>query len=211
MENLAEFEPRRWFRGIIGEKAKDDTGDQTGLASLANVEDDEEDLPVLEPDELRDGWAETNAILCFGTRTSLDDAAAVMLAGLLKKHGLQAQTADHEAIAEGRIISLEASVKLVCVSCLGLGMSTAHIRYLVRRLRRILPNAKIVIGCWGETSAAVKKLGEVAEADGYATSLREAAEIIIGFARAAQPGSQPEPANDELEEVASGKAALSVA
>ena len=78
-----------------------------------------------------------------------------MLAGLLKKHGLEAQALEHEAISEGGIISLEAGVKLVCLSYLSLGSSKAHVRYLVRRLRRILPHAKIVIGYWGETPAAV--------------------------------------------------------
>ena len=212
MENLAEFEPRRWFRRIIPERAREETADQTGLASLTSMEEEQEEpLPVLEPGELRDGWAEPNAILCIGTRTSLDDAAALMLAGLLKKHGLQAQTLDHEAIADGRIVSLEATVKLVCLSCLTLSLSTAHIRYLVRRLRQILPHSKIVIGYWTETSSAIKTLGEIAEADGYATSLDEAGEIIIDFARREQPGSQPELSNDEAKEVVAGNAALSVA
>jgi predicted PurR-regulated permease PerM len=206
MENLAEFEPRRWFRGILAKKPREEAEDQTGLASLASIEEEEEErLPVLEPGELRAGWAEPNAILCLGTRTSLDDAAAIMLSGLLKKHGLQAQTLDHESIADGRMISLEASVKLVCLSGLSLGVSTAHIRYLVRRLRRILPHATIVIGFWGETATpALKQLGEVAEADAYATSLHDAAEIIIDFARSEEPASQPQLTNEEEKEVVSG-------
>ncbi len=97
--------------------------------------------------------------------------------------GCKLRALDHEAIADGRIVSLEANVKLVCLSCLTLSLSTAHIRYLVRRLRRILPHSKIVIGYWTETPSAVKTLGEIAEADGYATSLHEAGEIIIDFAR----------------------------
>jgi predicted PurR-regulated permease PerM len=213
MENLAEFEPRRWFRGILAKKPRVETEDQTGLASLASIEEEEEErLPVLEPDELRAGWDEPNAILCLGTRTSLDDAAAIMLSGLLRKHGLKAQTIHHGAIADGRIISLEASVKLVCLSGLSLGLSTAHIRYLVRRLRRILPHAKIVIGFWGETATpALKKLGEVAGPDAYATSLHDAAEIIIDFARAEQPASQSEPTKEDAKEVVSGNAALGLA
>jgi len=212
MENLADFEPRRWFRKIVAEKSNDETADQTGLASLAGKEDEQDDpLPVLEPGELRAGWTEPKAILCLGTRTSLDDAAALMLAGLLKKHGLRAQTIDHEAIAEGSIISLEESVKLVCLSSLNIGLSTSHIRYLVRRLRRIIPHSKIVIGYWNETSAPVKTLGEIVEADGYATSLHETAEMIIDFARVAQPDSQPETTSEKPEEVVSGSAALNVA
>ena len=89
MENLAEFEPRRWFRKVTPEKAKDEVTNQTGLAALATHEESEEGLPVVDPAELAPGWEEPNAILCIGTRTPLDDAAAVMLAGLLEKHGLE--------------------------------------------------------------------------------------------------------------------------
>ena len=206
MDNLAEFEPRRWFRRVTvtSGKAKDESATESGLASLAALEEEsEEGLPVLEAHEVSAGWAKPGAILCIGTRTELDDSAAVMLAGLLKKHGLEAQWLDHEDISTGHIISLEASVKLVCLSCLSLGLRTAHIRYLVRRLRRILPHAKIVIGYWGENSAsAVKKLAENAAADSYATSLHEAAEIIVGFVRTAEGDGHAEPT---IERQASGK------
>ena len=217
MDNLADFEPRRWFRKVTPEKAKDEVTNQTGLAALATHEESEEGLPVVDPAELAPGWEEPNAILCIGTRTPLDDAAAVMLAGLLKKHGLEAQALEHEAISEGGIISLEAGVKLVCLSYLSLGASKAHVRYLVRRLRRILPHAKIVIGYWGDNPAAVvKELSEIAGADGFATSLHEATEIIIDLARAAKTESQTkrkrgEPKKGETEKVVSDNTALGIA
>ena len=212
MENLADFEPRRWFGRVTPEKAKDEVTNQTGLAALAAHEESEEVLPIVDPAELAAGWEEPNAILCIGTRTPLDDAAAVMLAGLLKKHGLEAQALEHEAISEGGIISLEAGVKLVCLSYLSLGASKAHVRYLVRRLRRILPHAKIVIGYWGENPAAVvKQLGELAGADGYATSLHEATEIIIDLARAAKTESQTKRKRGEPKKVVSDNTALGIA
>jgi hypothetical protein len=62
-------------------------------------------------------------------------------------------------------------------------VTTAHVRYLIRRLRRILPNAKIVVGYWGENpTAALKGLQANTEADAYATSLHQATEIIIDAA-----------------------------
>jgi len=185
MENLAEFEPRRWFRSSTPAKEDPDL-DESGLASLDTFEEGtEEPLPVLQPSEVPAGWAETNSILCIGAQTPVDDAAAVMLAGLLKKHGLEAQPLDHAAISEGRILSLEKSVKLILLSYLSLGPRTAHVRYLVRRLRRIRPDVKIVIGYWSEhPDPVLGQLKEIAAADGYATSLSEAAEIVIGFVRA---------------------------
>ena len=109
-----------------------------------------------------------------------------MLAGLLNKHGLKARVAERETISAGNLVSLEAAkAKLVCLSFLGIGSSSAKVRYLVRRLRRILPSGSIIlVGCWTDdaTGAPVKALKETAEADAYATSLHEAAEIAVNAA-----------------------------
>jgi hypothetical protein len=59
----------------------------------------------------------------------------------------------------------------------------------VRRLRRILPSGcMILVGYWADdaSNAPVKALKESAEADAYATSLHEAAEIAVDSAR--RPG-----------------------
>ena len=122
--------------------------------------------------------------------TPLDEAAAAMLAGLLKKHGLKAHVVESETISAGNIVSLEAAkAKLVCLSFLGIGSSSAKVRYLVRRLRRILPSGSIIlVGCWTDYAAGalVKALKETAEADAYATSFHEVAEIAVDAAR--RPG-----------------------
>ena len=113
-----------------------------------------------------------------------------MLAGLLKKHGLKPRVVENKAISAGNIVSLEAAkAKLVCLSFLGIGSSPAQMRYLVRRLRRILPSScMILVGYWSDhvAGAPVKALKETAEADAYATSLHEAAEIAVDAAR--RPG-----------------------
>jgi hypothetical protein len=110
-----------------------------------------------------------------------------MLAGLLKKHGLKARLAESEAISAGHIVSLDAAkTKLVCLSFLGIGSSSAQVRYLVRRLRRILPpGCMIIVGYWAADAAGapVKALEETAEADAYATSLQQASEIAVNAAR----------------------------
>jgi hypothetical protein len=192
MDDLADFEPRRWFRKVEPAEKKDDAEDTpTGLASLSTMDEaDEEPLPILEPAELAPGWEEESSVLCIGGRTPLDEAAAAMLAGLLNKHGLKARAAESGAISGGNIVSLEAAkAKLVCLSFLGVRNTQAQVRYLVRRLRRILPsNSMILVGCWTDDAAGapLKALKETAEADAYATSLHEAAEIAVDAAR--RPG-----------------------
>jgi hypothetical protein len=185
MENLAEFEPRRWFRKVT-EKPEVGEEQPTGLASLAAAEKGEDDqLPILKPDELGPGFEAEDAILSIGARTPLDEAAAAMLSGILQKHGLKARAVRGAEVSAGNIVALEATkAKLVCLSCLGTGAS--QIRYLVRRLRRILPEgAQVVVGYWTEErgSNAFKAVEATAEADAYATTLREAAEICLNAAR----------------------------
>jgi hypothetical protein len=86
MDDLADFEPRRWFRKVQPTEKKDDTEEvETGLASLSTMaEADEEPLPILEPADLSPGWEEDDSVLCIGGRTPLDEAAAAVLASLLR-------------------------------------------------------------------------------------------------------------------------------
>jgi hypothetical protein len=188
MDDLADFEPRRWFRKVDpAEKKKDEGEAQTGLASLSTMDDVEEDtLPILEAADFAPGWEEDGSVLCIGGRTPLDEAAATMLAGLLKKRGLKAHAAESEAISASHIVSLDAAkAKLVCLSFLASGSGQAQVRYLVRRLRRILPKGCVIlVGYWAEEAGEpIKALEKTAEADAYATSFREAAEIIVNAAR----------------------------
>jgi hypothetical protein len=74
----------------------------------------------------------------------------------------------------------------VCLSYLGLGAGPALIRYLVRRLRRILPEGTLILVCyWNEegNKAATKAMLETAEADAYATTLPEAVELCVKAAK----------------------------
>ena len=197
MDELADFEPRRWFRKVQPAEKKDGAEEaETGLASLSTMDEaDEEPLPILEPADLSPGWEEDDSVLCIGGRTPLDEAAAAMLASLLKKHGLKARVAESGTISAGNIISLEAAkARLVCLSFLGIGSGFAQVRYLVRRLRRILPSGSmILVGYWTDdaASAPLKALKDTAGADAYATSLHDAAEIAVSAARGAGPELVP--------------------
>jgi hypothetical protein len=194
MEDLAEFEPRRWFRKVV-EKPEESAEEPTGLASLAAAEKDKDDeqLQVLQPDQLAPGFEAEDAILCLGARTPLDEAAAVMLSGILMKHGLKSRAVPVADVSAGNIVALETTkARLICLSCLG--TSVSQIRYLVRRLRRILPEgAQVVVGNWGaeKESGAFKAVKATADADAYATSLREAAEICLDAARGNVPAAEP--------------------
>jgi predicted PurR-regulated permease PerM len=187
LTNLADFEPRRWFFALRPKPAEEEA--QAGLATLAVAEDREGDetLPVVKREELAPGWVVDKPILCIGGRSALDEAAATILAEVLKKRGLGAKAIGPEAISAGHIASLAGTeAKLVCLSYLALGTGPAHVRYLVRRLRRILPQGTAILVCYwsdeGEAPAA-KELLEAAEADVYATSLPQAVERCMAAAK----------------------------
>jgi hypothetical protein len=157
------------------------------------------DLPVVEKDQLAPEWQSETPILCIPGRGPLDEAAAIMLTQLLDKHGLHARVEGVEAVASTNIFQLEtAGVAMVCVSYLDTS-SPAHMRYTIRRLRRRLPKARILLGCW---MANADTLRDAAKPDDVAVTLRDAVRLCLEAAR--------KPAH-ELPTTADAGAAINVA
>jgi predicted PurR-regulated permease PerM len=187
VDNLADFEPRRWF-SKLRHKPETEEDERGGLATLAAAETDEDDEKLLvDRSELAPGWVVDEPILCIGGRNALDAAAADMLAGVLRKRGLGVKELGPEAISAGHISTLAGTeAKLVCLSYLGMGNGPAHIRYVVRRLRRILPEGTLILVCyWADEAerASAMELLQYAEADASATSLPEAVELCVKAAK----------------------------
>src|SRR4029450_7264350 len=108
-----------------------------------------------------------------------------MLAQLLEKHGLGARVEGADAIASSNILRLETSgLAMVCLSYFN-ASSPAHMRYTIRRIRRRLPQAQILLGSW-RTDAAPTILRDTAKSDAVATSLREAVKFCVGEAHNSQ-------------------------
>ena len=221
LENLADFAPRRWF-AKNHQKEKDDKAAH-GLASLKAAEsgEGEGETAAIDRATLAPGWREDDAILCVGGRTPLDEAAAALLAEILKRRGLGAKAPATEATSAGHIASLAGTeAKLVCLCYLGLGTGPAHIRYLVRRLRRILPEGTAILVAYfpnGSGAGSVKEMLAAAEADSYAASLKEAADIAVATAKgeikSKEPGEAAAPvsaAKSEIKSVKSSEAAAPV-
>ena len=70
--------------------------------------------------------------------------------------------------------------------------SPAHIRYIIRRLRRKLPNARILLGCWMADNDTVR-LRDAVKADAVATSLRDAVRLCIEAAHVHEADTHAEP------------------
>lgn len=183
LENLEDFEPRRWFSRLRQQTQKgrdgspgDDPASLDAVTEDLNEDDGEARL-------LASGWDVETPVLCIAGRSDLDEAAASMLAAVLSKRGLNADVLPASAVSTGHIAALSStSAKLVCLSYLGFGNGPAQIRYLVRRLRRTLPaGTMILVAYWDreEDSEAVSALLELVRADAYATTLHQAVEICF--------------------------------
>jgi hypothetical protein len=127
------------------------------------------------------GAIDQRPILCAGARGHLDDAAAAMLAQLLERQGAVVRQLPFEALQSARLREHDlGDVAIVALSYMNAD-SLAHARFLVRRLRRRLPDATVVIGFWTFPPEEIDRRDprEATGADGITTTLAEAVEKII--------------------------------
>jgi hypothetical protein len=103
--------------------------------------------PTVLPDP---AWAKPGAVLCVAGQGPFDEPAAAMAALVLRlQAGLGAEAAPNAALEAARIEALDPAVTRICLlSVLEGGSSAASVRYFLRRLRRRLPEARVVIGLW---------------------------------------------------------------
>ena len=220
-------------RGVLAgpqlERVKDAikalVNDLSGHDDVEPESDETEDEPVAPPESERpensrpavdeepppseavpEAWKADGAVLCVAGKGPLDEAAATMLAQLLRKHGLGTRVVPHDAVSRSAILSLDTTgVQMICISYLEISGTPAHLRYLLRRLRRRVSNVPVLVGLWPAEDAILQNqdLRANVGADYYVASLREAVvaslKAAIGEAQAteAAANSTRQPASPE--------------
>ncbi|MXP64440.1 AI-2E family transporter [Roseomonas sp. M0104] len=163
------------------------------------------DLPLPPPAERAGAWGSETPVLCLAGRGPLDEAASAMLAQLLTKHGLGARVVPHEASSRAQVSRLDtAGVAMVCISYLDISGSPAHLRYLLRRLKRRMPEVPVLVGLWPEGEAVLTDAAQARAvgADHYTASLHAAVTTCLKAAVSGARGSgvakeaAPQPAGD---------------
>jgi hypothetical protein len=159
------------------------TTDAEATSAVETVAEDApyENLPVLSKEELPAEWQGEYPVLCVAGRSLIDEAAAIMLGQLSTSHGIAARVEAAEALSNANIFRLEtAGVAIVCLIYMD-ASGPAHMRYSVRRLRRKLPKATIILGCWMKDMDRewLEKLRDGAKADLAAASVGEALKLCI--------------------------------
>jgi hypothetical protein len=127
-------------------------------------------------------WRGPHPVLCVAGRGPLDEAASMMLAQLIRKHGLGARVAPHEAVSRRAVSQLQGDdLGMVCISYLEISGSPSHLRYLLRRIRQRLPKVRMLVGLWPAEDAILHDtaMRSLVGADDYVTSLREAVNACI--------------------------------
>jgi len=159
------------------------TTDLEATSAVETVAEDApyENLPVLNKEDLPPEWQGEYPVLCVAGRSLIDEAAAIMLGQLSTSHGMAARVEAAEALSNANIFRLEITgVAIVCLIYMD-ASSPAHMRYSVRRLRRKLPKATIILGCWMKDMdpGRLEKLRDGAKADLAAASVGEALKLCI--------------------------------
>ena len=122
--------------------------------------------------------------MCVGARGSLDDVAAAILAQLLRRRGIGAQSLTSDDVTPNKLPQLDmAGVRIIVLSYMNQD-SITHAKYLVRRLRRRAAATKIMLGFWSLTSdeLAQRKVLDETRADFVTISFKDALEQVTAAA-----------------------------
>jgi predicted PurR-regulated permease PerM len=107
------------------------------------------DKPMLVPEK----WRSPRSVLCIPGSTKLDEAAALVLAQIMRHRGFGAAAEKADALSMSKFFSLDlADTSLVCV-CYVDRPSSAKIQYAVRRLAKKSSSAGILLAFLGTESA----------------------------------------------------------
>ena len=195
VEELAEHEVEVPSQDTKKTDVKRADGDEDLDETLDTSDSLSEALPILTPDMLAEAWRGDAAVLVVAGRNELDRTSALMLAQIIRKHGLGVQVENSESLTPSGIVRLSnPASRIVCLSYLDT-TSPVYVRYAVRRLRRRLPDAQIIVGSWGLEADASKGLCEVVRSDSCASRLTDAARICLEAA-AADPGASESRASE---------------
>ena len=142
------------------------------------------EIEALPKEALSPGW-HGRQVLCVGARGNLDDAAAAILGQLVERRGIGARVLSWVDVSPANLARLEVEgIQMVCLLYLNEN-SIAHARYLVRRMRRRIPEVPMLVAflSLAADQAAQASAIKATKADVVATSLVETLDQISATGR----------------------------
>ncbi|MDR7037075.1 putative PurR-regulated permease PerM [Methylobacterium sp. BE186] len=167
------------------------------------------------PGSVGEAWRREGAVLCVAGRGFVDGAAAAILAQLLEKRGIGTRIVPFSEVARARIDAFSPGpARIACIISLAISGEPTHLRRLVGRLRRRMPQVRIVAGLWRADDEILGDAARLAAlgADENVISLRAAVEAVLAAVEAepralssgrvtalsASGRTEPERANSDL-------------
>jgi hypothetical protein len=93
-------------------------------------------------------WRESDKVICIAGQSALDEVAASIFVDLLGKHGFNPRLMKVTDVSSASLQGLKFdAAKLVCVSMLDAENRGAYLKFILRRVSRILPGVPI-LGCF---------------------------------------------------------------
>jgi len=187
IDDLATYE-----ENVTKPPPRDDAGEEP--ASPLDVLDKGD--AALHSPELAEKWKTKAPVLCLPGLGLLDEAAAMVIVQLLEKRGIGARIEPVGALSMSQVFNWDTKdVELVCL-CYVENVSSAQIRYAVRRIRRRTPDVAIMVALLGNPS---RPDGPNMSADAVfiQNSLRGTVDQILDLAR---EGCDMEPAKPPIAE-----------
>src|SRR3984893_16166871 len=104
------------------------------------------------PEEIPIHWGTGKPVLCIPGIGPLDEAFTMIVAQSIERQGIGVRAEHWDAISMSRVFSLDTEgVEVLCL-CYLADVTSAQIRYTIRRLRRKAPDAFILVTLAGEAT-----------------------------------------------------------
>jgi predicted PurR-regulated permease PerM len=169
LENLSEFDS-----GVNDPPEATDDGSTDGANGESGSHHDAE----LGPIALRGEWQGQDVVTIIPAKTAIDEAAANVLMRVLVGHGVGARVISHSQTSSAALNGLDFSAtRMIIVSSLSGADASSTVRFLLRRLRRVCPDATTMTAAfWGAEVSAEQhcELRRKLECDGVVASCKDA-------------------------------------
>ena len=154
------------------------------VSKLPGLTEAETEPNVEATNELPGEWREER-VVCFPGIGQLDEAVALVVADVLRKRGFGVRAEQAGSLSASRIFTLDTKdVSAICV-CFIESASAAQIGYVVRRLRRKVPEAFILIALLGnhDLGEETEQLRQASKADAIETTLDGLRECLVSHTK----------------------------
>jgi predicted PurR-regulated permease PerM len=193
VDDLSAYKDRADEGAAFEADAKTDAKTDAPLAHVKSVEES-----LGRAVEMPLSWRTGKAVLCIPGIGPLDEAFTLIVAQSIERQEIGVRAEQWDALSVSRVFSLDTDgVELVCL-CYLASVTSAQIRYSVRRLRRKVPEAFILVILAGATTADMKTVSSSSERVEFVQqSLGEAVAKVLaiasGFSKLDEPAARVAP------------------